>query len=431
LLLSLAKQVIGHSLNDFVLGKLMCIKLKDLAVKRRPRDFTRYGLALALVVILAVLMPACSSTPAASPTTPSTPDSTQRPGAFGSLTKIDGNTLTLTTAQGQVTVYVGSDTSIQKTTTGTLSDLHEGQSLTVTGNQDASGNITATSIMVQPQGQSALFTPRAGATPNTGGTGGRPSEGTYPAFPGGGTGGNPSEGTYPTFPSGGIGRGATGSLTKIDGNTLTLTTAQGQVTVYVGSDTTIQKNISGTLSDLHEGQSLTVMGNQDASGNITATSIIIRPAATLGPTPAATPSPAPTTTPSPTPGTEQVNIGIYSNADCTKDVLSIDWGSLKSGATSVTKKVYVKDLSNQVMTVTVSVPSAVTAAGITFPNSGPLSLTASSLRPGVWVLTMSLVVSGTAESGDLNFNIIFTGVGPAVPQFTMNIPSHVSIVAPQ
>jgi hypothetical protein len=46
-------------------------------------------------------------------------------------------------------------------------------------------------------------------------------------------------------------------------------------------------------------------------------------------------------------------------------------------------------------------------------------------------LTMSLVVSSTAESGDLNFNIIFTGVGPAVRQFTMNIPSHVSIVAPQ
>jgi hypothetical protein len=432
------KEVDRHNLNDFVLGKLMCIKLKDLAVKRSLRCFIRYGLALTLVVILAVLMPACSSkssptgssTPAASSTTPPIPGSTQRPGAYGTLTKIDGNTLTLTTTQGPVTVYVGSDTTIQKTVTGTLSDLNEGQSLIVMGTDDESGNITATSIVIQPQGQGASFTPRAGTMPNTGGTGDWPTEGTYPAFPSGGTGNRPTEGTYPTFPSGGMGRGATGSLTKIDGDTLTLTTAQGQVTVYVGSDATIQKTMTGTLSDLYEGQSLTVMGTEDANGNITATYITIQPVAITSPVTTTTPTPTPEATPSPTPGTEQINIGIYSDSDCAKDVLSIDWGSLKPGATSMTKKVYVKDLSNQAMTVTVSVSSSVTTAGITFTNSGPLNMIASSSRPGVWVLTMSLVISSTAESEDLNFNITFTGVGPAVPQFTMNIPSHLSIVAP-
>jgi hypothetical protein len=414
----------------------MCIELKGSAVKRSLGYFIRYGLALTLVVILAVLMPACSSsptgssTPAASPTIPSISGSTQRPGANGNLAKIDGNTLTLTTAQGQVIVYVGSDTTIQQTVTGTLSDLSEGQSLTVMGTEDASGNITATSITIQPQGQVASFTPRSGTMPNIGGRGNWPSEGTFPAFPGGGTGDLPAEGTYPTFPGGGMGNAAFGNLAKIDGNTLTLTTAQGQVMVHLGSDTTIRKTVTVTLSDLNEGQSLTVMGTEDANGNITATYITIQPEATPSPVTSTTPTPTPEVTPSPTPGTEQINLGIYSDSDCTNDVLSIDWGSLKSGATSMTKKVYVKNLSNQVMTVTISVPSSVTTAGITFSNSGPLNLVASSSRPGVWVLTMSLVASSTAESKDLNFNITFTGVAAAVPQFTMNIPSHVTIVAP-
>ena len=49
---------------------------------------------------------------------------------------------------------IGSDnTTIQNIMTGTLSDLHEGQSLTVMGPQDANGNVTATSIIIQPQGQ--------------------------------------------------------------------------------------------------------------------------------------------------------------------------------------------------------------------------------------------------------------------------------------
>ena len=76
-------------------------------------------------------------------------------GAFGTLAKIDGNTLTLTTGQGQqVTVTVGSNTTIQKTVSGTISDLQVGESLTVIGARDANGNINAVSIMIRPQGAS-------------------------------------------------------------------------------------------------------------------------------------------------------------------------------------------------------------------------------------------------------------------------------------
>jgi hypothetical protein len=153
----------------------------------------------------------------------------------------------LTTAQGPMTVISSDNTTIQNVTAGTLSDLHVGGYLSASGSQDANGNITATSIMIRSQG--APPTPPNGAAP-----------------------GNPST------PRTGARHRARGTLTNINGNILTLTTAQGPVTVNIISDnTSIQNVTTGTLSDLHEGQSLTVMGQQDASGNITARSIIIQP----------------------------------------------------------------------------------------------------------------------------------------------------------
>lgn len=236
----------------------------------------RYGLAAVLVAALAATM-ACSSTsstasvppltsPAPSVASPSptrpaatpTPGVSQRQGSSGTLTKIDGNTLTLTTTQGQVTVIASSSTSVQKTIKGMVSDLHEGQQLTVVGTPDANGNITATSIVVRSQSLATPPSPPAGTTPNPSGRPARP-----------GNSGTPGS-------RGGTGRFVTGTLSKVDGNLLTLTTAQGQATVSVGTTTTIQETVAGALSDLRVGDSLTVAGTRDANNNITAGSIIIR-----------------------------------------------------------------------------------------------------------------------------------------------------------
>ncbi len=73
------------------------------------------------------------------------------------------------------------------------------------------------------------------------------------------------------------GQGASGTLTKIDDSTLTLTTRQGQVAVNVSANTAIQKTVTATLADLQEGQFLTVIGGRDANGIIVASSITIRP----------------------------------------------------------------------------------------------------------------------------------------------------------
>lgn len=75
----------------------------------------------------------------------------------------------------------------------------------------------------------------------------------------------------------GRGGGANGTITQINGDALTLNTQQGSVTVTVGSNTSIQKIVASSISDLQTGQLLSVIGTKDSSGNITATSITARP----------------------------------------------------------------------------------------------------------------------------------------------------------
>lgn len=208
-------------------------------------------LVVMLLMVVASCAPAATPTPTPTPTpnpTPATPPtSTPRQLTSGTLTKINGNILTLTTAQGPMTVITSDNTTIQNVITGTLSDLHAGGYLIAIGPQDASGSITATSIMIRSQG--APPTPSNGATP-----------------------------ANPRSPRTGARRGASGIITQINGNILTLTTAQGPVTVNISSDnTTIQNVTAGTLSDFHEGQSLIVLGSKDTDGIVTATAIIILP----------------------------------------------------------------------------------------------------------------------------------------------------------
>jgi hypothetical protein len=88
------------------------------------------------------------------------------------------------------------------------------------------------------------------------------------------------------FPAGGIGRGATGEVKSIDGNTLTLTSG-GTDTVITLSDTTqIVKTTSGTTADLTAGQQVMVTGERDANGKITtATQVTILNTNSTGNTP--------------------------------------------------------------------------------------------------------------------------------------------------
>ena len=71
-------------------------------------------------------------------------------GARGQVKSIEGNALTLSTAQNVTTVNLSNSTQIEKTGPGTLSDLHPGQQVQVTGQRDAKGNIAAVTILILP-----------------------------------------------------------------------------------------------------------------------------------------------------------------------------------------------------------------------------------------------------------------------------------------
>lgn len=84
----------------------------------------------------------------------------QRPGGFGGLfgsggtvgtvEKIEGNILTLTTPQGSVRVIIADDTPIQKMGEGSLSDISIGERITVSGEQKDDGSIEATNVFLAP-----------------------------------------------------------------------------------------------------------------------------------------------------------------------------------------------------------------------------------------------------------------------------------------
>ncbi len=124
----------------------------------------------------------------------------------------------------------------------------------------------------QAASQTQQFFQSRGAT-GTGGTGGT---GGFAGAGGAGAGAFAGRGT-------GAGGGATvGTISKVDGNTLTLTVAnQGDVTVSLPANIAITKTVTGTVADLVPGTQVLVRGQQSGT-NIAATNIQITPAGAAG-----------------------------------------------------------------------------------------------------------------------------------------------------
>ena len=74
---------------------------------------------------------------------------------------------------------------------------------------------------------------------------------------------------------GGMGGGLMGTVKSLDGNTLTLSTAEDVTTVTLSDATTVRMTVTGDLSDLAEGTRVMVTGETDKDGSLTATQIQI------------------------------------------------------------------------------------------------------------------------------------------------------------
>lgn len=74
----------------------------------------------------------------------------------------------------------------------------------------------------------------------------------------------------------------TGTIEKIESNTVTVNTPQGPLQATIGVDSTIQRFVEGTLADLEEGTRITIIGQRTEDGTLEVRSILITPEGTGG-----------------------------------------------------------------------------------------------------------------------------------------------------
>jgi len=76
----------------------------------------------------------------------------------------------------------------------------------------------------------------------------------------------------------GVRPAATGTVESVEGTVVTIKTQEGSVKVKVPETATIRKTISVGIADLKAGDNLTVMGQQESDGSITASALQLVPA---------------------------------------------------------------------------------------------------------------------------------------------------------
>jgi len=74
------------------------------------------------------------------------------------------------------------------------------------------------------------------------------------------------------------GAGTSGTVKSVDGNTVVVTTRNGDVKVKLGQDTTVQKMAQGSLQDIQPGERIVVTGDTDSGGTVNARSVQLLPA---------------------------------------------------------------------------------------------------------------------------------------------------------
>ena len=104
------------------------------------------------------------------PSPGATPSAGTQALARGTVTNLTATSMTVTNPQCSVTINFGSSTMVQKQETGSVSDLANNQTVTVTGTRGANGTVTAVTIQIGTAG-GGFTRPGAGATssPSPGG----------------------------------------------------------------------------------------------------------------------------------------------------------------------------------------------------------------------------------------------------------------------
>lgn len=192
--------------------------------------------------------------------------------AIGTIKTINGSTLIIANAQGNnVTVTYSSSTRFTQETRIAASALKEGTPVRVAVTS-TSGAYSATSItVVSGTGANGGGFPGFNGTPGArrGGTPG--TRNGNPCFTNRGRFGNATPGS-----SANNFRGLVGTVSQLNGNTLTITDNTGAAfTVTLTAQTQIVETTSATAAALKVGEPLTVVGRPGSQGAIAANTIAI------------------------------------------------------------------------------------------------------------------------------------------------------------
>ncbi|TAN33914.1 hypothetical protein EPN29_04585 [bacterium] len=174
--------------------------------------------------------------------------------------QINGQTLILAGAGGDITVVLSNTTRMTKTSTATLGDITPGECIVAMGTKDPSGLVTATSVRLAPRGPNGCATGRSIFSPAPGASA-RPSPSPRPA---------PSAQADVSLVS--------GEVTTVSGTSVTvLTPTNASETLTVPTVANMSLSSAATAASLQVGQCLRAAGSPDASGAIQATALTITP----------------------------------------------------------------------------------------------------------------------------------------------------------
>lgn len=232
------------------------------------------------------------------------------PGTRGTISSIKGSTLTVDQTDGTVTkIVTDSSTTVSMTIDGTLADVAVGDQVTVLGTVTGT-SISATQItdqgnaaelqaqrqqqqqQRQQNGQTGQNAQNGQNGPNGSGQGFTPptdSAGNTVVPPGGPGGSIPADGQgrqrgNGNFPGGAGGGFTMGEVTAKTATSLTVKANDGtEYTVTLAGDGKVSKTVTGKVSDLKVGETVTVQGTTAADGTVTASRIVSGTAAAGGP----------------------------------------------------------------------------------------------------------------------------------------------------
>ncbi|HEX2987420.1 MAG TPA: DUF5666 domain-containing protein [Chloroflexota bacterium] len=195
----------------------------------------------------------------------------------GTIDSISDNSMVVTTRDGSTVTVDVTDAKVRSIEVGSSSDLASDQMVTVVGQKNSDGTVTATTVEIEPadapgEGQRPID---GQGQPPMGGQG-QPPMGDQGQRPMGGQGQPPTDGQGQ--PQGAGSRPIVmGTVVSLDGNTLTIKDMQGNSIQVDISSAEIRKTVDSSVSSLAAGQSVMAMGQKNSDGTVTAINVVIRP----------------------------------------------------------------------------------------------------------------------------------------------------------